>query len=259
MQRLFIVSTPRTGNVWARRMLTGVLGVPNWAYWVPGEIAWDELPPAASIAMHWRYSPAFEGFVRERGFRIVVTARHPLDVLVSILQYAPTDPSTNRWLEGEAGDERSLTADVTPASDAFVRYALGWRAEALLDVSTRWAARSDALVRYANLVTDPAGEVEFVLRTLRFAGVNDIAAVVQQHSAAQTQQRTPGHYWQGTPDLWKRLIVPEVARAIEQRHRAAFTTFGFACDPDPALTREQAEANWRALTAGRNAANERSA
>ena len=44
--------------------------------------------------MHWRYSAAFEGFVRERGFRIVVTARHPLDVLISILQYAPTDPTT---------------------------------------------------------------------------------------------------------------------------------------------------------------------
>jgi hypothetical protein len=236
-------------------MLTDVLGIPNWGYWVPGEIAWDQLPPAASIAMHWRYSAAFEGFVRERGFRIVVTVRHPLDVLISILQYAPTDPTTNRWLEGEGGDERSLTADVTPVSDAFIRYALGWRAEALLGVSVRWAGRSDALVRYANLVNDPVDEIQFVLRTLRLAGVNDVAAVVRKHSPALTQRRTPGHYWQGTPDLWKRLIVPELAFAILQRHRAAFTSFGFACDPDPALTPAQAEENWRALTASRSTAN----
>jgi Sulfotransferase domain len=234
-------------------MLTDVLGVPNWGYWVPGEVAWDQLPPAASIAMHWRYSAAFEGFVRERGFRIVVTARHPLDVLISILQYAPTDPTTNRWLEGEAGDERRLTADVTPVGDAFVRYALGWRAEALLEVSVRWAARSDALMRYADLVRDPAGEIELVLRTLGLAGVNDVAEAVRKHSPAHTAQRTPGHYWQGTPDLWKRLIVPEVALAIAQRHPAAFSAFGFACDPDPELTAAQAEANWHALTANRAA------
>jgi hypothetical protein len=232
-------------------MLTDVLGVPNWGHWVPGEVAWDQLPAAASIAMHWRHSAAFEGFLRERGFRIVVTARHPLDVLISILQYAPTDPTTNRWLEGEAGDERSLTDGVTPVSDAFVRYALGWRAEALLDVSVRWAARSDALIRYAGLVRDPAGEIALVLRTLGLTGVNDVAAAVGKHSPAQTAQRTPGHYWQGTPDLWKRLIVPDLALAIAQRHPAAFSAFGFACDPDPALTPAQAEANWQTLTVSR--------
>jgi hypothetical protein len=172
-------------------MLTDVLELPNWGYWVPGEVAWDQLPPAASIAMHWPHSAAFEGFLRDRGFRIVVTARHPLDVLISILQYAPTDPTTNRWLEGEGGDERSLAAG------------------------------------------------------------DDVGAAVRKHSPAQTAQRTPGHYWQGTPDLWKRLIVPELALAIRRRHPAAFSAFGFACDPDPALTPAQAAANWQALTANR--------
>ena len=152
-------------------------------------------------------------------------------------------------------DDVSSGGGVTPASDAFVRYALGWRAEALLDVSVRWAARSDALVRYADLVRDPAGEIELVLRTLGLAAVDDVGAAVRKHSPAQTAQRTPGHYWQGTPDLWKRLIVPELALAIRRRHPAAFSAFGFACDPDPALTSAQAAANWQVLTANRTVKN----
>jgi hypothetical protein len=99
LNRFFIVSTPRTGNVFMRRVLTDVLGLPNVAVWVPGEAHWDQFPADVSLAMHWRYSREFEGFLREAGFRIAVTARHPLDVLLSILHYAPTDPETNRWLE----------------------------------------------------------------------------------------------------------------------------------------------------------------
>lgn len=247
MNRFFIVSTPRTGNVFMRRVLTDVLGLPNVAVWVPGEAHWDQFPADVSLAMHWRYSREFEGFLREAGFRIAVTARHPLDVLLSILHYAPTDPETNRWLEGECGDERSLTAEVTPVDEPFVRYAMSWRFAALLEVSTGWAPRADAILRYADFVRDARGEVELLLRQFGLVAVNDIDAVVQRHAPEQTRQRTPGHFWQGSPNHWRRLIVPTLARAIYERHPRAFSTFGFACDPDPDLTETQARANWRAL------------
>jgi hypothetical protein len=247
VNRFFIVSTPRSGNVYMRRVLTGVLGLPNYAVWTPAEARWDEFPPDLSLAIHWRYSRELEGFVRERGFRITVTARHPLDVLLSILHYAPTDNDTNRWLEGEAGDERALVAGTTPVDEAFVRYALSWRFAALLEVSTGWAPSADALLRYAEFVTDPRRELETLLRQFGLRAVNDVDAVVREHSPQQTQARTPGHYWQGAPNHWRRLIVPKLADAIRDRHPRAFTTFGFACDPDPDLTEAQALANWRAL------------
>lgn len=232
-------------------MLTDVLGIGNWAAWAPGEVAWDDLPPDDSMAMHWRWSSAFEGFLRQRGFRIVVTARHPIDVLLSILQYAQSDPTTNRWLEGEAGDERALTAGVTPLSVPFVDYALSWRAAALLDVSVAWSRRCDALIRYAEMVRDPIPEIALLLRTLNLTPKADIAAVLEKHSPANTNRRTPGHFWQGTPDLWRRLVIPELAYAIRDRHPSAFTAFGFSCEPDPDLTTKRALENWRALTAAR--------
>jgi hypothetical protein len=250
-KRFFIVSTPRTGNVWMRRVLTGVLAIPNWAAWLPEEIAWDRLPADVSMAMHWRRSAAFEGFLRERGFRILVTARHPLDVLLSILQYAPREPDANRWIAGECGNERTLTSETTPVDEAFVRYALSWRASALLDVSVGWAATSDAVLRYGDFVRDPKAELALVLRMLNVQPEEDVDAVLERFSSENTRKLTPGHFWQGTPDLWKRLIVPQLAHAIHDRHRAAFQTFGFACDPDPNLTEAQAHANWRELVAQR--------
>jgi hypothetical protein len=247
VNRFFIVSTPRTGNVFMRRVLTDVLGIPNYGVWTPGEALWDQFPPDCSLAIHWRYSRELEGFVRERNFRIVVTARHPLDVLLSILHYAPVDAETNRWLEGEAGDERSLVAGTTPIDEAFVRYALSWRFAALLQVSVGWAATADALLRYAEFVQQPRAEVETLLRQFGLRAVNDIDAAIATHSPQLTQARTPGHYWQGAPNHWRRLIVPALANAIRERHPRAFTTFGFACDPDPDLTEAQARANWLAL------------
>ncbi len=234
-----------------RRVLTGVLNIPNWAAWLPEEIAWELLPPDVSMAMHWRRTAAFEGFLRERGFRVLVTARHPLDVLLSILQYAPGEPDAKRWIAGECGDEGILTLETTPVDEAFVRYALSWRASALLDVSVGWAATCDVVLRYGDFVRDPKGELALVLRMLGLEPEVAVDAVLERFSPESTRRMTPGHFWQGTPDLWKRLIVPQLAQAIRERHRAAFEAFGFACDPDPELTEAQALANWRALVAER--------
>lgn len=247
MNRFFIVSTPRTGNVYMRRLLTGVLGLENNAAWTPGEVPWRRLPADFSLAMHWRHSREFENFLREQHFHVCVTARHPLDVLLSILHYAPTNDETNRWLEGEAGDERDLVAGTTPVDDAFVRYALSWRFAALLDVSVAWAARADAILRYAEFVAEPHRELTALLRQFGLTAVHDIDTVLQAHSPERTRAQTPGHYWQGSPNHWRRLIVPQLANAIRDMHPRAFSTFGFACDPDPNLTEAQARANWLAL------------
>ena len=63
-------------------------------------------------------------------------------MLLSILSYVQRDEVGNpAWLEGECGDERSLVG-ATPTSDAFVRYALGWRAATLRPTSARFGRRA---------------------------------------------------------------------------------------------------------------------
>jgi hypothetical protein len=87
--------------------------------------------------MHWRRSPTFHQFLMERQFEVLVTVRHPLDVLISILHFAQYEPATRRWLDGEGGNETSLLG-ADPTSEAFLAYALSGRASALFEVSAEW-------------------------------------------------------------------------------------------------------------------------
>jgi hypothetical protein len=102
-------------------------------------------------------------------------------------------------------------------------------------------------LRYAEFVAEPHRELTALLRQFGLTAVHDIDTVLQAHSPERTRAQTPGHYWQGSPNHWRRLIVPQLANAIRDMHPRAFSTFGFACDPDPNLTEAQARANWLAL------------
>src|SRR5437879_4423754 len=117
--RLAIVCTPRTGNVWLRTMLGDLYGIPATAVHSPDEVDWDRLPPECVLAAHWHRTPSFLERLREAGFKVIIPARHPLDVLVSILQFSLHDRSTLRWLEGENGNERSIYGAM-PGSTAFL-------------------------------------------------------------------------------------------------------------------------------------------
>ena len=62
--------------------------------------------------------------LKEHGFRTIVLARHPLDVLISILVFSQHYHATAEWLDGSYGDERCLQGSC-PMSEAFAAYAAG--------------------------------------------------------------------------------------------------------------------------------------
>src|SRR4051812_2920719 len=179
--RIFLACTPRTGNLWVRRIISQVLNLQQYAIHNPDEIEWDVLPEDCFVAMHWHYSPEFSDFIRERGFQIVVTTRHPLDVLVSILRFAALEPMTARWLEGEGGTETPI-AGSAPASAEFSRYCLSPRAEALLGISPEWHDHADVIVRYEDFLREPAEAARRILRTLGAAPLVDIDEAVRANS-----------------------------------------------------------------------------
>ena len=110
-------------------------------------------------------------------------ARHPLDVLVSILHFASHEPQTARWLDGEGGDESSILG-AEPASAAFLASATGPRARALLAVTPEWWPHGGVAVRYEDAVGSPEAALE---------GEGDDQLAVDR--AVEGLHRTPG------PDL----------------------------------------------------------
>lgn len=247
--RLFVACTPRTGSTWFGRAFADLLDIAGNSFMMPINVDWSNLPPEGCIVvMHRRRTTNFEGFLREQRFRAVAMARHPLDVLLSILAYC-RDPEraelTARWIEGECGNESTLVG-ASPVSEAFARYVLGWRAAALFDVSTSWAARA-VHASYERLVAEPHAEFARLCRELGATARTDVDAVLARHTLDSMRAADPGHVWHGQPGLWRRLIVPELAQAIRERHPEAFTAFGYDADADPELTVERAAANWAAL------------
>lgn len=239
--RIAIVSTPRSGNMWLRRLLVAAYGLEERSAHAPGEVDWSALPEQCVLQLHWRRSPAFHALLRRYGFSVAVLARHPLDVLVSILHFAPHEPQTARWLDREGGDESELVG-ADPTSASFLTYATGPRASALLSVTPEWWRIADARARYEDLVAAPAAELERVVHQL---GVPPLVPVEQAAVAVRfvdlRREATNEHFWQGRPGLWRHLLPVDVARAIAAA-QPAVAALGYEVDPGdvtPELSRER--------------------
>jgi hypothetical protein len=258
--RVAILSTPRSGNTWLRLLLAAAYRVPDLAVHKMWDSDWAGLPPECVLQLHWNRTPKMRDRLAEHGFRVVTVARHPLDTLVSIVPFALTDGDTRQWLQGTGGDESGLFG-ASPRSRAFVRYATGPRAAALFSVTADWWGEPDVTaVRYEDLVADPAGELARVCGRLAPPREPDLAAVAAGHTLDRLRPRAGnGHFWQGRPGHWRELVPAPEAAEIAAALPGAFAKYGYACDPDPALTAEAADANWvRAVGPALRAAMQRS-
>jgi hypothetical protein len=243
--RIVLVSTPRSGNNWLRHLLATLYDVPSLSVHNPADLDWKALPPECIVGIHWHPLPPFLSLLERHGFRAVALARHPLDVLVSILHFALHAP-TARWLEGEGGDERSIYGAM-PRSAAFLDYAAGARAAALLSISREWWTVFGCLrARYEELVAGPHTALERLVDNLGVTPRCTSEAALAATTLGKLRQRTgcPQHFWQGNPGLWRSLLpVPEAA-GIADAQPASFAALAYACDPDSMLEGGKADAKW---------------
>ena len=244
--RLFVGCTPRTGNLWFRRLLAGALGLPEYAAHETDEIGWQELPRACIVSMHAHPTPEFRQFLTDRQFRFLTITRHPLDVLISILQFSKREPATARWLGGEGGDEAAL-AHATPLDPVFLDYCTSERASALLAVSAQWFPFADAVAQYEKLVARPITELSAILERLNLAPEHSLHEVIEQNSIKSLRSTLATyrrHFWRGEPGLWRQLFPPQIALRIATHHQSLFERLGYLCDADPHLSAECALNNW---------------
>src|SRR5262249_14344681 len=122
--RLAVISTPRSGNTWVRMQLAALYGLEQIPVHSPEEIDWKNLAERSVIQIHhWPIEP-FLGQLAANDVKVIVLARHPLDVLMSWLNLAYYKHQDGRCPGGEACTVCGI-AYASPASDAFVKYAAG--------------------------------------------------------------------------------------------------------------------------------------
>jgi hypothetical protein len=240
-----IISTPRSGNTWLLHLLSKLYHAATLTFHSPIEIEWDTLPAACILQLHWHPEPAFLSHLESGGFRVVVLARHPLDVLISILHFSLHDP-TARWLEGEGGNERPIYGAM-PRSTAFFDYATGPRAKALLSITCEWWSMTGCqALHYEDLVAQTSRELTKLTQALGVAPVTSVEMAMAATTLPKLRQLTKNnnHFWQGQSNLWKKLLTAAEATPIAQTHPEVFEKLGYLCDPNPETTASQADADW---------------
>ncbi|MBV8376226.1 MAG: sulfotransferase domain-containing protein [Verrucomicrobia bacterium] len=242
--RIAIISSPRSGNTWTRLVLARALNlqeiaVHNWTD-LPGE-----LPTDCIVQIHWYREPNFQSFLRENKFRLIVLARHPLDVFLSMLHFVRYEPMTARWLEGNCAIPPELI-DSSPASAAFSRYATSWGAENLLSISYQWWHDPSALrIRYEELVRDPKGKFTAIAKVFDRT-TERIETILQENNLENFRSMPNRHGWRGQPGLWQQLIPTTTALRVYAYHCRVFNALGYPI-PLSLITRAVAKRNWERL------------
>jgi hypothetical protein len=242
--RLAIVSTPRSGNMWLRRLLRATFDLEEFSVHSSTDLDWENLPEHCVVQLHAHHTPEIVDLFAQTGFRIVCVVRHPLDVLISILHFARHEPATALWLEGEYGDER-LLSDADPLSEAFLAYATSARAQALLAVSREWLPFADAIVWYEDLVHRPDRELARLAARLAVLPAHPPAEASNHVTfSALREEATNLHFWRGRPEGWRSFLTPDVARRIAAAHAPHLEALGYAVDADDSLDTATAAARW---------------
>ncbi len=236
---MLLVSTPRSGNMWTRRLLRSLFDLEERSAHSAGDLDWSALPERCIVQLHAQRTPELEALVEEHGFQVAVLARHPLDVLISILHFARHEPQTANWLNGAGGDERSIL-DAEPTSRAFVRYATSRRAKALLSVSPQWWDRADVHMRYEDLVSNTRSELEVIVGALAEEPVRGFDEVLDQVTFEALQREAANvHFWQGNPNSWQTLLTVPVARKLMDTHSDVVAKLGYMTLPDERTARQR--------------------
>ena len=182
------------------------------------------------------------------GVTPVTICRHPLDVLISILHFCRYEAQTAQWLDGEGGNEETITG-ATPLSTAFADYALSERARSLLAISAEWAASGSSYVRYEELVRCTE-ETLRGLPALSCVASEDLQAAIQANSLDNLRTTSSNnHYWQGKPGLWQSLVSAPLANQIAREHQAVFQRLGYGVEEAKNLDDHDVLQLWNQLSA----------
>lgn len=250
MLRLALVSTPRSGNTWTRELLGSLFELEQIPVHNPAELDWENLPHRCVIQIHWYPEESFLSRLERHGVRVAVMARHPLDVLMSWLNYVYYIHQEGYCPGGGACLDCAIVG-VLPRSDSFLEWTRSEYARCLLFHSPSWWNRTGVLrVRYEDLVADTQGALERLASEIGDLPRRPIAEVVEANAIGR---KKPGHevwhfhYWQGQPGLWKDLLPAAEARAIATSIPEPFGTLGYPCDPNERLESFEADRNWNRL------------
>ncbi|MGI9615435.1 MAG: sulfotransferase domain-containing protein [Acidimicrobiales bacterium] len=243
-----LTATPRSGNTLLQRLFAELTGYTVMAAPTVADLAEEAVTGSVFLQTHAPNDRHARRFVAAVNAEVVTIARHPLDVLLSVLHFSRFEVQILDWLDGAALPSPDSLRDATPTSAQFLDWATSKGATRLLAITHRWWQDGTAhRIRYEELIADTPGVFGKLLAELGITPLNDSPDPDQIREGALAGLANH-HRWRATTNGWRDLLPVEAATKIHRAHRRVFDDLGYTLDAaDPLLDDATASANWLAL------------
>ena len=243
--KIGIISTPRSGNSFLRRVLAGAL---KYSETSEHEYALLYLagPGGQVFQIHWPREPYFLNFLEKHNAKVVCVARHPLDVFISMLRFYRCDPGADNWLCGHG--KLKQIAGQSPTSPAFLDWCANQGARDLLGLVYQWW-RADGVyrVRYEDLVGNPRETIARLASDITGEAVVIPQEVLDDNAIEKWRALPNKHGWLGKTDNWLGYFTRKDARRLYDCHSDVFDLLGYKVSGAGFfLTKQQIESRWLA-------------
>lgn len=224
--RIALISAPRSGNTWVRDVIARSLCLEQYAvhrYWdMP-----KPLPSRCIMQIHWRRDARFKEYIDGNKFKVITIARHPLDILASILQFSQYCDEVDQWLDGNAGKISALK-DSNATCDQFKEFALSPEYAHLLGVTLDWwADPSSKRLRYEELVSKPQ-KLFYALCKDYGCKRRDVKHAIAIHASdVLPVLRKCHHFWTGNPGAGRLQIPLSLRLRVYIKHYKLFHALGY--------------------------------
>ncbi len=229
--RLALVGTPRAGSGWVRKVVAEVLRAEELPAMHPADLDWNELPERFVIQLSWSRTRVLERALREQGITVVSVARHPLDVLLSILDFSQDDHAGVTWLDGHEGDEESLRG-AHGADPAFLEWAVGPRARLLLSLTPQWwQSPITHRLHYEDLLAAPDAGFAALFGECELEPLGDTQQAVANNASARLRPATSTEQSRRVSrGDWRTALSAAQVELLVGAHRDVMVSLGY--DPD---------------------------
>jgi len=238
--RIALLGSPRCGNNWVRRVMSDTLGYPHFAAHSIEEFPQD-LPSNCILNIHALNGPTERVFFEKHSCKLIVLARHPLDVFVSVLQFARNEPAVHRWLGGSCEIPRDNVATLCPDDTQFVEWMTGNGARNLLSVSLSWWQDKQLTIRlrYEDLVSHPHEMFNSVFNSLDAECNGSLEEALAKYTVSYFAQ-FKNHGWLGRPQNYAKFITKANCQRVHAAQSEYFLTMGYNVQNGNGLTHEMA-------------------
>ena len=239
--RIAILASPRCGNNWVRRVISEMSGYPHFAAHSVDDFP-AELPDDCILNIHAVYDERTKDYFERLSCKLVVLGRHPLDVFVSVLQFARNEPAVHSWLGGKCFIPAN-SLDLCPDDDEFVGWMCSEGARNLLSVTLSWwnTETNAARVKYEDFVDDPETRYLQLIDELRIPMVGSIESSLKNYSVSYFAQ-FKNHGWLGQKDNYAKFITHTNCTRVLDAHKDYFSALRYDIKDNYDLDHETAKA-----------------